>query len=152
MARVEKMATDAEIEDELAVYNPLIPGPGEISMTMFIELTSEASLREWLPRLAGIERSLKAVIGEGPRALVVRASLDAAHASQLTREETTASVHYVRLRVPAGALDGFVSRRVVLGCAILRTGTKPSSLAWRRSRSRATGRAGREGLYKFGAI
>ena len=45
MARAEKMSTDAEIETELATYNPLIPGVGEISMTLFIELTSDGALR-----------------------------------------------------------------------------------------------------------
>lgn len=55
MARVEKLSTDAQILGELKVYNPLIPDPGELSATLFIELTDEASLREWLPKLVGID-------------------------------------------------------------------------------------------------
>ena len=53
MAHVEKLTTDAQILGELKVYNPLIPDPGELSATLFIELTDEASLREWLPKLVG---------------------------------------------------------------------------------------------------
>jgi hypothetical protein len=58
MARVEKIASDEGILSELAVYNRLLPGNGELSATLFIELTSESELRDWLPRLVGVEGSL----------------------------------------------------------------------------------------------
>ena len=58
MARAEQITTDDGIRDELAVYNRLLPGDGELSATMFIELTSDDQLREWLPRLVGIERAV----------------------------------------------------------------------------------------------
>jgi Protein of unknown function (DUF3501) len=114
MARAEKMATDEEIADELAVYNPLIPGRGELSMTMFIELTDEVSLREWLPRLVGIERAVVVTVGEGAAALRQPAEVDPQHASQLTREEVTASVHYVRVQLPEAAIDAFATSPVLL--------------------------------------
>jgi Protein of unknown function (DUF3501) len=97
MARAERLGTDAEIQGELDVYNGLVPGQGELSMTLFIELTSEPDLREWLPRLVGIEQSVYARIGSGPDAVRVDCVVDEAHAAQLTREEVTASVHYVRI-------------------------------------------------------
>ena len=68
MARAERLVTDDEILHELEVYNPLIPAPGELSMTLFVELTSEAQLREWLPKLVGIERDVVLRIGEGDEA------------------------------------------------------------------------------------
>ena len=55
MARAERMLTDAAIAHEVNTYNELIPDPGELSGTLFIELTSEALLREWLPKFVGIE-------------------------------------------------------------------------------------------------
>ena len=58
MARVEKILSDAAIQTELDIYNRLLPDPGELSATLFIELTSDGSMREWLPRLVGIERAL----------------------------------------------------------------------------------------------
>jgi hypothetical protein len=94
MARAERMLTDEQIQAELDTYNPLIPKPGELSLTVFIELTNEAELREWLPKLVGIERSLELRVGDKPH--VVRGQVDQAHESQLTREEVTAAVHYVR--------------------------------------------------------
>ena len=61
MARAEKIITDEAIQVELDIYNRLLPAPGELSATVFIELTSDEALREWLPRLVGIERRLGAV-------------------------------------------------------------------------------------------
>jgi hypothetical protein len=96
MARVEKLITDEAIQGELDTYNSLVPSAGQLSATVFLELTSEDQLREWLPKLVGIERSLVLRIGEGNDAAEVRAITEEAHAAQLTREEITASVHYVR--------------------------------------------------------
>jgi hypothetical protein len=95
MARVEKLITDEAIQDELDTYNPLIPEPGELSATLFIELTSPELLQEWLPQLVGIERSARLHVGGES----VAATPDEAHAAQLTRDDITASVHYVRFEL-----------------------------------------------------
>jgi hypothetical protein len=95
MARVEKLMTDEAIQGELDTYNTLIPGPGQLCATVFIELTEDAQMREWLPKLVGIERSIALRVGTGPDAVTLRAAPEAAHAGQLTREEVTAAVHYV---------------------------------------------------------
>ncbi|MHB1988721.1 MAG: DUF3501 family protein [Acidimicrobiales bacterium] len=112
MARAEKMTTDAQIQAELDIYNPLIPARGELSFTMFIELTSEAELREWLPKLVGVERAVSLRIGEmAPKQPleVVPALVDAAHGDQLTRDEVTAAVHYARLALDPGQQERFVA-------------------------------------------
>jgi hypothetical protein len=98
MARAERMVTDEQIQAELDIYNPLIPGPGELCVTLFVELTSPEQLREWLPKLVGIERSLELRIGADP-ARRVGGEVESAHEAQLTREEKTASVHYVQFRL-----------------------------------------------------
>ena len=114
MVRTERMLEDAQVQEELDVYNPLIPGPGELSMTLFLELTSEAALREWLPKLVGIERAIVLQVGTGSDALELRDEVDEDHASRLTREEVTASVHFVRIRVPGGAWGRFATDPVLL--------------------------------------
>ena len=96
MARAEKLTTDAQIQHELDVYNRLLPAPGELSATLFLELTTEEELRTWLPRLVGIERSVLLEIGEGPRRHLVRSVPEEGHDAQLTRAEATTAVHYVR--------------------------------------------------------
>ena len=96
MARIEKLITDEAIQGELDTYNALIPAPGHLSATLFLELTSDDQLREWLPKLVGIEQSILLQAGDGDSVVTVRALPEEAHAAQLTREELTASVHYVR--------------------------------------------------------
>jgi hypothetical protein len=93
MARAERMTTDEQVLHELEVYNRLLPGAGELSVTLFLELTDEAQLRQWLPKLVGIERSVALVLPGGEQ-VVCRP--EAGHAEQLTREEVTPAVHYVR--------------------------------------------------------
>ena len=65
MARAEKMVTDQQIQHELDVYNRLLPTRGELSATLFIELTTDEELRTWLPRLVGIEGAVEVRIGSG---------------------------------------------------------------------------------------
>lgn len=105
MARVEKLITDEAIQGELDTYNSLIPEPGQLCATLFLELTSDAELREWLPRLVGIERSVALRVGDGDGALVLPAVPEAAHEAQLTREEITASVHYIWWQVAEGDVE-----------------------------------------------
>ena len=112
MARVEKIISDEGIEAELRAYNPLIPEPGHLSATMFIELTSEEQLREWLPKLVGIETQL--ALRVGPDGESVRCIVDSEHERQLTRQETTASVHYVGWSLTGAQVDAFAAGPVVL--------------------------------------
>ncbi len=48
-------------------------------------------------------------IGEGSDAIVVRAAPPKDHAAQLTREDVTASVHYVRFVLDGHEVDRFAS-------------------------------------------
>ena len=91
MARAEKILSDEGIQTELDIYNAIIPEPGSLSATLFIELVSDAELREWLPKLVGIERAIVLRFG----GFEVRCRPEADHEAQLTRDEITASVHYV---------------------------------------------------------
>jgi hypothetical protein len=114
MARVEKLITDDAIQGELATYNSLIPEPGQLCATLFLELTTDAELREWLPKLVGIERSIALRVGDGADARWLPAVPEAAHEAQLTREEITASVHYIWWEVDADDAAALASGPVTL--------------------------------------
>jgi hypothetical protein len=114
MARVERLSTDEAIEAELRVYNPLIPDPGHLSATLFVELTSDEDLRTWLPRLVGIETSVVLRIGAGERVREVRCVVDPDHAQQLTRDDITASVHYVHFDLSPDDIAAFEEGPVAL--------------------------------------
>jgi hypothetical protein len=104
MARAERMLTDSQIQGELDIYNALIPGPGDLSASMFVELTSEDELREWLPKLVGVERAVELLLPGDQR---VVAAPERAHEEALTRAEMTASVHYVYFSLTDGEIEAF---------------------------------------------
>ncbi len=106
MARAEKMTSDEQIEHELEVYNQLLPGQGELSATLFLELTDEQQLRTWLPRLVGIEWSAELHLGAGATE-VIPSIAEAGHQSSLTRQTETSAVHYVRFRLTEDQIDAF---------------------------------------------
>jgi hypothetical protein len=112
MARAEKIITDEGIQTELDVYNPLLPGLGELSATLFIELVDKDELMTWLPRLVGIETEVELRLGPG--ADTVRCEVDPDHERQLTRDEITASVHYVRFGLRPEQVAEFEAGPVVL--------------------------------------
>ena len=103
MARAEKIISDEAIQTELDIYNPLLPGERELSATLLIELTSDGALREWLPRLVGIERRIGLAIGRD----VVESAPEAEHAAALTREGVTPAVHYLRFRFSEAQVAAF---------------------------------------------
>ncbi|MCU1400217.1 MAG: uncharacterized protein JWN62_3326 [Acidimicrobiales bacterium] len=111
MARAEKLSTDEDIQIELDTYNPLIPRPGQLCATLFLELTSDAQMQEWLPKLVGIERHIVLVLADGRE---VRSVPEAQHATQLTREHVTSAVHYITFEVDASAREGLGTAPVTL--------------------------------------
>jgi hypothetical protein len=91
MARAERMLSDDAIAGEVSTYNELIPDPGELSGTLFVELTDDARLREWLPRLVGVERHLHVELADGSRVHAVPEDEE-----RLTRDDVAATVHYLK--------------------------------------------------------
>jgi hypothetical protein len=109
MARVEKIISDEAIQVELDTYNRLLPTPGELSATLLIELTSEDELREWLPKLVGIETQ----IGVSMDGDVVMSVPEAEHGAALTREGVTPAVHYLRFVFSEAQVAAFGSAEEV---------------------------------------
>ena len=104
MARVEGITTDQGIQQELDAYNPLIPEQGQLCATLFIELTSDEAIREWLPKLVGIENAVALRLPNGDE---VRCAVDARHAAQLTRDDVTSAVHYITFELTPAQRDAF---------------------------------------------
>jgi hypothetical protein len=113
MARAEKLSTDEEIQVELDIYNPMIPEPGRLCATLFIELISDDSMREWLPRLVGLERTIVIRLADGSE---IRSYPEAQHESQLTRADTTSAVHYLHFDVRPEQVDLLARSGGVLVC------------------------------------
>lgn len=115
MIRTERIVHDAKIQDEIDAYNALIPAPGELSATLFIEIPglihmSQEDVRLTVNRFQGIDRALWLVAGEQR----VAAQFEGGH----SKEEKMAAVQYVRFVVPAASraalADPSVPARVVV--------------------------------------
>jgi hypothetical protein len=91
MARAERMLTDDAIADQVATYNELIPNEGELSATLFIELTDDAKLREWLPKLVNVQHAVRFELADGSHVDAVPEDEE-----RLTRDDVTATVHYLK--------------------------------------------------------
>lgn len=113
MARVERLATDEEIQIELDIYNPMIPEAGRLCATLFIELNSDSAMREWFPRLVGIERAIVLRLSDGSE---VRSAPEAQHESQLTRADTTSAVHYLHFQFSPEQIRALATGSVSVRC------------------------------------
>ena len=47
MIRAERILEPAKVQDELDVYNALLPAVHELSATLLIEITEAATMKEW---------------------------------------------------------------------------------------------------------
>lgn len=101
MARAERMLSDEQIAHEIETYNALIPDDGELSATLFIEIDDNDKLREWLPKLVGIQRAVSFRLGDPGAGEVVVACVPEDE-ERLTREDVTSTVHYLKFPFPAG--------------------------------------------------
>jgi len=55
MCRVERITEDAKVQDEIDVYSALLPGPNELSASLFIEITDKEEIQPVLDRFMGID-------------------------------------------------------------------------------------------------
>jgi Protein of unknown function (DUF3501) len=88
MCRVEGIRDPEGMAHELRVYNELVPGPRELSATLFIEITEPGRIRPELDRLIGIDDSVSLEVG----AERVRAQFD----RRQMEEDRISAVHYLR--------------------------------------------------------
>jgi hypothetical protein len=109
MARVERLIRDEQIEHELETYNDLIPETGQLSSTLFIEITDDQALRYWLPRLTAIQDHVHIDVG-GARSTGRERDID-----RLTREsEMTTTVHYLKFDFTDAQRAAFVDGPVTI--------------------------------------
>lgn len=62
MCRVERITQPEAVQAELDAYNPLLPGPGELSATLLVEYPDEAERKRMLVALNGLDRHLHLVL------------------------------------------------------------------------------------------
>ncbi len=102
MVRAERMTAPAAIQEEIDVYSKLIPGPAELSATMFIEITEGESIRQELDRLIGVNEALVLRIGD-------EHAVPGVFEPGWSREDRVAAVQYVRFPLTAAQSEAFMA-------------------------------------------
>jgi hypothetical protein len=96
MLRAERIFEPADIEAELAAYNPLIPDGSNWKATLSIEYPDVDERRVALGRLVGIEDRIWVQVADGPVIFgIADEDLERSTASK------TSAVHFLRFELPA---------------------------------------------------
>jgi len=96
MLRIEKIFEAEGIEEELAVYNELIPDGGNLKCTAMLEFTDEAVRRKRLAELVGIEHEVWARV-DGYDKIFAISNEDL----ERSTAEKTSAVHFMRFELSA---------------------------------------------------
>ena len=105
MIRVEHILDSHKVQEELDVYNALMPGSGELSATLLIELTEEERLKEWLDLFMGIDHGETVAIRAGTEQAF--GLFEGGH----SHETKISAVHFVRFRPAASMTAAFADLR-----------------------------------------
>lgn len=103
MMRAERMVHDSQIEEELNVYNPLIPGGDELSATLFIEITDPEKIRPVLDSFIGLTEGVNVFFEIDGEKVV------AEFEEGREKEDNISSVHYIRFPFTEEQKNNFVN-------------------------------------------
>lgn len=101
MLRAEHVEAPKLIQEELDVYNELLPGRDELSATLFIEVTEEGQLPSEMARLQGLEQSVF-IEAAGER-------IPGVFEEGQAREQELSTVQYVRFHLTPQQVEAFRS-------------------------------------------
>jgi len=104
MVRAERIVDAAKIQDEIDVYNELLPGEGELSATLFIEISESGEIKPTLQKLLGLTRPGTVYLELGPNRRIdgeIEGGREEEAAGRLS------AVQYVKFRLGAEASNQF---------------------------------------------
>jgi len=110
MLRTERITDLDAVREEVAVYNALLPKPGELSATLLIEITEPARVAERLLEFLGIDEATVLVVGEHRVA--------AEYEPGRSRADKLSAVQYVRFPLTPAARVAFADAAVPARLAI----------------------------------
>ena len=112
MIRAERIFEPSKIQDELDVYNALLPGTGELSATVMIEITTQERIKEILDSFRQFDRpdTLALIVKDQ----AVFADFEAGH----SKEDKISAVHFVRFPVPPAFVNALAEDEAHAGIRI----------------------------------
>jgi len=93
MIRTERIFEPPKIQEEVDVYNCLLPNPGELSATLFIEITESENIQTLLDAFQGIDRANTLAIKVGEQTSF--GIFEGGH----SKEDKISAVHFVRFPI-----------------------------------------------------
>ena len=92
MIRAERIVDPDKVQGELDVYNALLPGEGELSATLFIEITESDHIERDLDAFQGIDRGQTVALRAG--SFAIYGEFEGGHSKQ----DKISAVHFVKFR------------------------------------------------------
>jgi hypothetical protein len=110
MCRAEQIHEPDKIQDEIDIYNKVLPGEGQLAATLMIEITDENEIESTLQRLVGLQDHVWLVVG-GER---VRAEFD----PDQFAADRLAAVQYLKFTLDGASAKALRSDGTALALAI----------------------------------
>lgn len=98
MVRAERILDPAKVQDELDVYNALLPRAGELSATLLIEITEPDRMQYWLDAFMGLDREGIVALRVGTEQVFAEFEGGRSHETKIS------AVHFVRFRPGSGMI------------------------------------------------
>jgi Protein of unknown function (DUF3501) len=106
MMRVENIKDPPKIQNEIDVYNDLIPDPNCLSATLFIEISDNGQIRDILDSMQGLDAKDIVYLRVGGE--TIAAEFEPGH----SKEDRISAVHYVRFRLSVDQAQRFRDSQV----------------------------------------
>ncbi len=101
MMRAERIVRPDRVAEELSTYNQLIPEPGCLSATLFIEIQDQVNLRSILNQFIGIDHGRTTWLTLGDE------SVEGVYEGGHSKENRVSAVHYVTFKMSAPQISTF---------------------------------------------
>lgn len=99
MMRAEQMIHDDVIQAEIDVYNTLLPDEGQLSATLFIEITEEKQIKEKLHKFLGLTDGHSLWLQVEDQKIYAQFEAGRSEADKIS------SVHYIRFAISPAVQD-----------------------------------------------
>ena len=112
MIRVEHIYEEEKIQNEIDIYNALIPDRNELSATLFIEIIEESKIKPELDKLMGLDNGKCLFFQAGSEKIFAKFEEGHSNASKIS------AVHYIRFQFSSGQIKTFVDGKEDIFLAI----------------------------------
>ena len=110
MCRAESISQPDKIQEEIDVYNNILPDDGQLAATLLVEITEEAQIATTLERLVGLQDHVWLVVG-GER---VKAEFD----PEQFKADKLAAVQYLKFTLSATARTALATAGTAVALSI----------------------------------